>query len=607
MRQPDLVAYQAAVQHPSTAFADQQLRTAQVTNGPLGLPRAVAGNFAVTYQLRAGTRQWAVRCFHREAADRASRYAAISQTLAKLHGGPLVPIEYLDPGVRVGTAWYPITKMPWIEGYPLNRSVEAALSRPATLRNLERRFVELVTTLRAGGIAHGDLQHGNILVESAGSLRLVDYDGMFVPALHGRAASECGDPNYQHPRRGLQFDAELDRFAALVIVVALRALASAPRLWQTYNTGDNLLFRRADFANPSQSALFGELAGIAEVRDLARALAQAARDDYARVPLVQDLLAPPRLVATTPTPIKPAHAAVLNQLYGPRRARNAGGRSWKLRRAASVDTLALSGESVLASGERQGRVTLRLAATGRTQRSLRLPAGAGELHALAFSERGRLLALTRLGPRLVVWDASEGRPVADVLCSERQLRAAALSTNGRWLVAATVDGVVRCWRLSDARLVAQFGVRGQAGALAVSADGSTLAVAGARGAVHLYALPSGAPVGSITVGRSATCLAFTGAGSKLAIGTAVGRVSLWEVGTCQLAGELAVLEAPLQALVLTADARVLAAAGRDGSLWLRRLSATVVPPRVRPRQKAALRMMDSGQRFFDWLRRVALL
>src|SRR6516164_1885885 len=121
---PDLVAYQAAIQHPSTAFADPQLRAASVTNGHLGLPRAVAGNFAVTYQLQAGARQWAVRCFHREAVDRGSRYAAISHTLTRVGGGPLVPIEYLDTGVRVGNAWYPITKMAWLEGRPLNRAVE---------------------------------------------------------------------------------------------------------------------------------------------------------------------------------------------------------------------------------------------------------------------------------------------------------------------------------------------------------------------------------------------------------------------------------------------------------------------------------------------------
>src|SRR6516225_435534 len=106
MRLPDLFAYQAAVQHPSTAFADPQLRAATVATGSLGLPRAVAGNFAVTYQLRSGAHQWAVRCFHREAADRGSRYAAISQALARLSGGsgsgPLVPIDYVDTGVRIG-------------------------------------------------------------------------------------------------------------------------------------------------------------------------------------------------------------------------------------------------------------------------------------------------------------------------------------------------------------------------------------------------------------------------------------------------------------------------------------------------------------------------
>src|SRR5579864_4721702 len=575
MRLPDLVAYQAAVQHPSTAFSDPQLRAAAVTNGPLGLPRAVAGNFAVTYQLRSGAKQWAVRCFHREAADRASRYAAISQTLAKLRDGPLVPIEYLDPGVRVGTSWYPITKMPWIEGYPLNRSVEAALSKPATLRNLEHNVIELVNTLRAAGIAHGDLQHGNILVEPSGSLRLVDYDGMFVPGLRGRAASECGDPNYQHPRRGLQFDAELDRFAALAIVVALRALATAPRLWQRYNTGDNLLFCRADFADPSQSGLFRELAGIAEVRDLARALAQAARGDYGHVPLVADLLAPPRLAigVPTPLPIKPAHAAVLNQLYGPPRARTPGKRSWKLRRAAVVEVLALAGDSVLASGERQGRITLRTTATGRTSRSVRLPRNSGELHALAFSERERLVAVTYARPRLQVWDASSGRNTSEIVCGDRQLRAAALSANANWLAAVTVDGVVRCWRVTDARLLASFALRRPPGALAISEDGRTLAVADARGAVGLYELPSGGQLGGIAVGRSATCLAFTRDGSQLVVGSALGRVNLWDIATAHLAAELAVLDTPLQSLVISSSARVLAASGRDGSLWLRQVSA----------------------------------
>ncbi|QLQ08322.1 MAG: hypothetical protein HZY76_21580 [Anaerolineae bacterium] len=52
--------------------------------------------------------------------------------------------------------------------------------------------------LQTHGIAHGDLQHGNVLV-AADELRLIDYDGMYVPPLSGRESHEIGHRNYQHP------------------------------------------------------------------------------------------------------------------------------------------------------------------------------------------------------------------------------------------------------------------------------------------------------------------------------------------------------------------------------------------------------------------------
>src|SRR5579859_6315870 len=318
VRLPDLVAYQAAVQHPTTAFSDPELRAASVTTGRLGLPRAVAGNFAVTYQLHSAARRWAVRCFHRDAADRAQRYAAISTTLRTLGSDAFVQIAYLPAGIRVGQAWYPVTKMPWLDGRTFNRAVEERLGRPAALHDLEQRFVQLVADLGRRGVAHGDLQHGNILVDPSGALRLVDYDGMYVPALRGLKASETGDPNYQHPGRHEQFDANLDRFSALVIAVALRALAAQPGLWQTYNSDDNLLFRRADFVAPSRSALFRALSALAETHDVAAHLAHACAEDYARIPSLDDFLRLGLSASQTesPVPMAPLHASILNRLYG---------------------------------------------------------------------------------------------------------------------------------------------------------------------------------------------------------------------------------------------------------------------------------------------------
>jgi hypothetical protein len=602
MRLPDLVAYQAAVQHPATAFSDPHLRAASVATGQLGLPRAVSGNFAVTYQLRAGSQQWAVRCFHREASDRASRYAAISQTLAPLRSGPLVPIEYLDPGVRVGAAWYPITKMAWIDGFPLNRAVEAGLSKPAALRDYERRFIDIVAELRQRGIAHGDLQHGNILVDATGKLRLVDYDGMFVPALRGRAANESGDPNYQHPRRGSQFDAELDRFAALVIVVALRALAAAPRLWQVHNTGDNLLFRRTDLADPAQSAVFRDLAAVPEVRDLAHRLADAAQRGYSDVPLLDAFLGKAVAVAsaTPPKPMKPGHVAVLNTLYGPKP------RAWKLRRASLQEALAFSADgALLASGEATGRIHLRQSSTGRTERTLHLPRSAGSLHALAFSAKGRAIAVTSDGPNLCVWDAVESQKLHELVCSARPLRAMALSSNGAWLAAASGDGTLRTWRLDTGRLLAACRLAGSASALAVSHDGRFVAAA-SRGQVRLCELAGGSVIDSLSVGRSVTCLTFSRDGSRLAVGAADGRITLLDLATRELIAEVASLATPLQCLAMSADARALGVAGRDGSIWLRRLTVKSTPRRLAT-PPAASRVINSGYRLFDWLRRVALL
>ncbi|MBV9578085.1 MAG: hypothetical protein JO057_05795, partial [Chloroflexi bacterium] len=695
MRLPDLVAYQAAVQHPSTAFADPQLRSASVTTGNFGLPRAVAGNFAVTYQLRAGAHQWAVRCFHREAADRAARYAAISQSLARLPAGPLVPIEYLDAGVRVGQTWYPITKMPWLEGRPLNRAVEERLSTPSALLDIERRFVSTVAELRRLGIAHGDLQHGNVLVDSSGRLRLVDYDGMFVPALHGRPASETGDPNYQHPRRQLQFDAELDRFASIVIVLALRALAVAPQLWQTYTTGDNLLFRRTDFVNPSASPVFRDLAGLSAVRELSARFADICQTDYARVPTLDEYLnagrptlsprhaavlnslyapAPrqPR-VATNPWTLRRASLAVLNTLYTPgprtrsnpqpparttpppgtrgsptspasnlartlpppgrprsptprsravlspgaqiargrtpraartalppgapvtrhrpqgaaapaRRALTPAGapltsgdqantpRSWKLRRSSIQTSLALSpdGHSI-ASGDRQGRITLRDAATGRTLRTLRLPRSAGAPRALAFTPAGDLLALAVDGRRLGIWDVRLQRERQVFCISGRTLRSVALSSNGAWLAAASDDGGLQCWKVASGRPLSTDVPHASVTALAVARNGRCIAAAGPRLGLTVWDARGGEPLAHLPIGRGVTRLAFGGDGSHLAVASPGGGASVWSLGRGGpgLTDELPAALGQIETLALSADAETLAATTAEGAILVR--------------------------------------
>ncbi len=133
------------------------------------------------------------------------------------------------------------------------------------LGKLKKRWARLVPDLRAFKMAHGDLQHGNVLVLPNGHLRLIDYDGMWVPTLEGEEANETGHPDFSDPRRTEKdFNADIDEFSDAVIQIAIGALRLEPSLWEKYNNGDNLLFRREDFLNPESSALITDLQALGD-------------------------------------------------------------------------------------------------------------------------------------------------------------------------------------------------------------------------------------------------------------------------------------------------------------------------------------------------------
>jgi hypothetical protein len=180
--------------------------------------------------------------------------------------------------------------MDWVDGVPLNRHVEKVVDDQAELRRLSVQWRELVSDLERHQIVHGDLQHGNVLVEpETGMMRLVDYDAMWVPSyLDALTAAELGHRNFQHPARSRSdFGPTLDRFSALVIYTALRALAERPDMWERYDTAENLLFVARDFQDPTRSRLMAELRELpAPLPDLARLLTWCCGAGLSRTPAI---------------------------------------------------------------------------------------------------------------------------------------------------------------------------------------------------------------------------------------------------------------------------------------------------------------------------------
>jgi WD40 repeat protein len=302
MNWPLPTEFNEAVQTPSLVFADPDLKAGTPVVGATGLPLPRAGNFADVYQIRgADGRDWAVKCFTRPVTGLDERYQKVGEALAAAKLPFTVRFQFLADGIRVRGEKRPAVKMEWVDGLLLNQFVRDNAAKPAALDALLVIWVRMCRKLRELGIAHADLQHGNVLLVAgsrpgAFGVKLIDYDGMYVPALAARPSGEAGHPCYQHPGRatGRVYSPDLDRFPHLVIATALRGVAVlGPKLWEKYDTGDNLLFTEADFKNPAGSAVMRDLwdAGDRGLAALVGSLAAACGRPIPQTPWL-DHLAP---------------------------------------------------------------------------------------------------------------------------------------------------------------------------------------------------------------------------------------------------------------------------------------------------------------------------
>jgi hypothetical protein len=312
--------YKDALQNPDTAFRDPDLKASQAERSPMGVPRARSGAFASVYKMTLGGKAIALKLFNFPNADRASRYLAVSDYLKTLGAKKplsLVGFEYNPEGIRIRKTWYPTLTMEWVKGKSLGEWLREAMERKvpdvAAVRKMADAWGQLVVTIQAAQIAHGDLQHDNVMVVAETPV-LVDYDGMCVPSLAPADPKmrleqlEFGKPAYQHPARpGEKLGQHLDHFAAWVVLVALRASAADPALYTRFVTqtaNENLLFTPADMAYPTSSALWTELLRCkdAEVRDWSKALRESLDKPFDKIPAftLDPFAALRRMVATIP-------------------------------------------------------------------------------------------------------------------------------------------------------------------------------------------------------------------------------------------------------------------------------------------------------------------
>lgn len=252
--------YNEAMQAPWLNLNDRALKSGKPALDILGLPRPMTGAFASVYKIECDGRSYAIKLFLRKVPDQQLRYAELSRAINSKELDYTVGFQYQSEGISIRGANYPLLRMEWAEGENLDQYINEHCRSARSFLLLLDNFRKMIAKLKLHGVAHGDLQHGNILVKD-GELKLVDYDGMYVPQLKGYASNEIGHPNYQHPQRNsAHFGPYLDNFSAWVIHTSLLCLSIDPGLWKQLDGGDEcLLFRKKDFNDPLASKVFKTL------------------------------------------------------------------------------------------------------------------------------------------------------------------------------------------------------------------------------------------------------------------------------------------------------------------------------------------------------------
>ena len=253
MTYPLISEYVEAVRNAEDNF--DKLRNLRPVTDDNGNPVMTSGNFAVVFKMRdeKNDKLYAVKCFLKDQPNRAENYRMIAEELEFVSSSFLTKFQYLDNELFVDSAnadgeEFPVLLMDWVEGTNLDQYIRQHLHDSYQLHLLAYQFSRLALWLMPQPFAHGDLKPDNIMVREDGTLVLIDYDGMFVPAMKGQKAREMGSPDFRHPARTEEtFNEHIDDFSLASILLSLRVIAEEPSLLEKYGAADRLLFSEKDY------------------------------------------------------------------------------------------------------------------------------------------------------------------------------------------------------------------------------------------------------------------------------------------------------------------------------------------------------------------------
>lgn len=266
---PTIPSIRTSVENQSVMVLEENAKNGIFRRDARGRLIAYAGGFSVVFPyVDSSGEKWAFRCWHSNVNNSKKRYEIISDAIRKSQLGFLCDFIYVEKGINVDGEIYPTTRMRWIDGVTIKEYICQNRKSKRLLRELANEFLKMTQALHDLSLAHGDLQHGNILIDENHRLYLVDYDSFYCPKLKGEPDNVTGLPDYQHPARSSNksVSEKIDYFSELIIYLSILAISKNSSLIDKYQIegSERLLFAKEDFENLHASQIYQDISSLGD-------------------------------------------------------------------------------------------------------------------------------------------------------------------------------------------------------------------------------------------------------------------------------------------------------------------------------------------------------
>jgi WD40 repeat protein len=193
----------------------------------------------------------------------------------------------------------------------------------------------------------------------------------------------------------------------------------------------------------------------------------------------------------------------------------------------------------------------------------------GQVTCLAFHPHGRLVISGGKDGAAWIWPLSQGVAAKKLDGHTQRVTCLAVTPNGEILATGSADSSIQLWSLPSGQSLRLLpGHDAAVVAMAITPDGSLLASAGGDSTARLWNLPEGRPFKTLEGHRdqeldAVLSLAINPAGDILATGGTDGIIKLWSLPGCLLLHNLREHKRDVACLAFSANGKLVASGGGD--------------------------------------------